>query len=153
MDYYVGQLRRARAHAGSGFNGAAAIFGTTWCFYRKRYRQGILLALAELATSAIVWAVVAGTGMLPVDDPETETITALIALIAVRVPFGQMANRLYLQAAEAAARTARASGDPREDIRQTLTGRGGPFATGIALSILAQLGLQTLVTFLGLAAA
>lgn len=134
--YYLAQLERARTGAPLSFNLPAAFFGVHWCFYRRQFKTGLWLFAAELASSIAVLVIVTATGLMDVEEEGAQQICALIATVAVRVPFGRMANGLYLRAA---ADAERAAGPGRVD---ELRGKGGPWLLGVGLALLIQLVVQ-----------
>lgn len=136
-DYYLRKWRRILEGRSSwaGFNWAAGFFGINWCFWRRLYLTGVLLVVAEFAASFFVGvAVVIGMGIRTPSHPAL-VASGYLSLLAVRIVFGALANRLYLRRATRAVAKARTR-EPDADARLALLReRGGTSGWGLAVSL------------------
>lgn len=143
--YYLARLGRIRDGKAPGFNGAAFLFGTNWCFWRKLYLIGSLLLVAEFAASValgFVLFMVAGPEF--VESPAFGPLALLGPSILVRVPFGFVANGHYLRRAAKEAHQARQTGAKPETVLVALEGRGGTSGFGLALALAISFAIRML---------
>ena len=112
-DYYLEawQPLLSNTKGGLKFNLAAAFFGMNWCFYRKLYGLGLLLLVCVTIIVLIggVIVLILNPGLDAESMAFTWTLTG-VALLAVRVPFGFIANRVYLRKATGVVAKAKAKG-------------------------------------------
>ena len=142
--YYVGRLERLAEGGAAGFNGAAFLFGTNWCFWRKLYRVGLLLLLVELVVGlAVAVALVTIMGD-EVIESSAVTLWTFVVFLAVRVPFGFIANDQYLKRAASAAEQARVESADSEAVLQTLARRGGTSLLGLAMGLALSVAVRVL---------
>jgi hypothetical protein len=138
VDYYVPRWVEALASQAphAGFNWAAALFGSNWCFWRKLYGLALMILVAELLTSVLLVLIfVQGSAL----DPELATVNAVswAALVPVRALLGRYANTLYLSKAIQTVGLARLAHHDALEQRQAIAQRGGTswLVLGVALAV------------------
>ena len=123
---------------GFKFNWPAALFGLSWCFYRKMYVLGVALVVAVFIV-ALVFGVVLGL-IAPGEDhlgSVDEAFLAYVAIAIVRVPFGFVANRFYFRKATQHIEKSYKAGLKGPDLLEHLQRVGGtsPVALAVAIAI------------------
>ena len=138
VDYYVPRWAEALSNDAShaGFNWAAALFGSNWCFWRKLYGLALTILAAEMVTTLLLaLIVVQGLGL----EPELGTLNAVgwAALIPIRALLGYHANTLYLSKAIRTVAAARGQHADATLQRQLVAERGGTswLVLGIVLAV------------------
>jgi len=124
----------------SSFNWAAALFGLSWCFWRKLYLAGLFVLAAYLLVSFLLFHLFLAIN--PEQNPRSVllvTDVAWAALLVVQVALGVAANRLYLRHAIATINKLRQTVPDRSEFLQRLRKKGGTrfFAFLLGLMILA----------------
>jgi hypothetical protein len=138
VDYYVPRwvetLSNNTTHA--GFNWAAALFGSYWCFWRRLYALAFTILVAEFITSLLLALIVVQGLKL---EPDLGTVNAVgwVALIPVRGLLGWYANTLYLSRAIQTVAVARLQHATTAQQLEFVAGRGGTsrLVLGIALAV------------------
>lgn len=138
--YYRRRFQRAQHGGSAGFNVAAAIVGPIWCFWRKLWLVGLLLYGLEFA-SAFAVGVLSGLGV-PMVEKVLLGERFAFAVFLVRIPFGFLANGIYLKAAERAAGRVRST-TGEANLRQ-LAALGGVSGAGVLLAMLINGALRML---------
>jgi Protein of unknown function (DUF2628) len=120
---------------GTSFHFEAALFGTTWCFYRKMYVIGLIVFL--LGTIAALLAGVACGLLFPaLSDIQLQVIAFASLGLLVRVPLGFIANKLYFkQATRVISKTIKEVGDDAAALQTELASRGGTSVPSLLLVI------------------
>ncbi|MBI1890568.1 MAG: DUF2007 domain-containing protein [Burkholderiales bacterium] len=101
----IWQRRINKSGMWAGFNPFAAVFGTSWFFYRKMYGWGLILLVVD-------WLVGSSLG-------------AWGFWLLVRVPFGFLANIAYFKKAEKAVVAVQAAQVSKDAMVQQLKRQGG----------------------------
>jgi len=138
QDYYVSRwLKVLSSEAnGAGFNRAAALLGTVWCFWRKLYALGAIVLIAEILLPVIGTLLL--IAVLGIQDSGQAPLRASywLCFVLIRLTLGARANRLYLHRALLTIRSVQhATADPEIRI-QKLRSRGGMTGTGLAVALL-----------------
>jgi hypothetical protein len=146
-EYYMKVLQPllSATNGGRRFNWAAALFGMTWCFYRKMYGTGLLL-LVGTSVIAFVFGVVSMI-LLPDMDVEGQAFTWTfigVWVLAVRVPFGFLANRIYFRKATRVIKKARIKDLSLDELLGHLRDRGGTSFIGLGVAIAISVASRTL---------
>lgn len=127
-------LKSGESHA--GFNWAAALFGSNWCFWRKLYGLAFTILVAELVTTLLLAAIVVEASS---ETPDLATVSTAgwIALLPVRLLLGRYANTLYLSRAIQAVAEARSEIADSARQQEYMAERGGTswLVLGIALAV------------------
>ena len=138
VDYYVPRwvdtLSNGTTHA--GFNWAAALFGSYWCFWRRLYGLAFTILVAEFITSLLL-ALIFVQGMELEPDLGRVNAVGLVALIPVRALLGRYANTLYLSRAIQTVAAARLQCAAADQQLRFVAERGGTswLLLGIALAV------------------
>lgn len=137
-DFYLEVWQPALSGAKSGykFNLAAAVFGMTWCFYRKMYGVGLILLTSEFIVGIVIGISIYVVN--PEANLESQGFSLAmtgVTLLAIRVPFGFLANRLYFRKATAEIETATSEGQSQEQLLAIVRRRGGTSGFGIAVAV------------------
>ncbi len=138
---------------GRRFNWPAAIFGMTWCFYRKMYGVGLLLVVAFFALTFVLGLLMgfALAVFVPSLDGGTHELSILLSvatLLIVRVSFGFLANSIYFRKASRAIQDAAADGVTAEELPNHLAQAGGTSDIGLILGLASGLALNLLARLL-----
>jgi hypothetical protein len=145
-DYYMTKwipLLEGRS-SWAGYNWAACVFGTNWCFWRRLYVFGVLIAVAEVSAGFLVaLAIVVATRTQDPPDPRL-TLSGWAGLVVVRLAFGALANRIYFRRATKAIKRARTQALDAESHLSFLRRRGGTSGWGLAIAVLLSLALLIL---------
>jgi hypothetical protein len=123
-------------NGGRQFNWAAALFGMIWCFYRKMYGTGLLLIVGASVIMLVVSVVV--MILLPDIDIEGKAFTLTttgVVLLAIRVPLGFLANRIYFRKATRVIKKARIKDLSMNELLEYLRDRGGTSGIGLGVAI------------------
>jgi hypothetical protein len=117
----------------AGFNWAAALFGPLWCFYRKLFRVGVGLIVAELLMSFLFgMAAILASGTA---DSTNQALAGVLSFLAVRVPFGWAANPWYAFTAFKVVQNARAHCVDPHARQALLLEKGGTSHLALALAL------------------
>ncbi len=126
----------------SSFNWAAALFGLSWCFWRKLYPAGLIVLAAYLLVSFLLSHLFLAVN--PAQDPRSVllvTDVAWAALLPVQVVLGLFANRLYFRHALATIKKVRETVPDRSAYLERLRKKGGTsflmFLIGVMLLTIA----------------
>lgn len=134
-----------------GFNFAAALFSSLWCLYRRMY----LVALVWYFGSFIVSAACVGAAIYffpqPGSDQTRWTIIATwVPTLVLRIAFGLIANRVYLERAVKAVDEVNVGPGEVRSARLIAAGRtsAGAVWIGIGISVSITIGARILQTVL-----
>lgn len=144
VDYYVPRwaeaLSNSTTHA--GFNWAAALFGSYWCFWRRLYALGFTILVAEFITSLLL-ALIFVQGLELEPDLGTVNAVGWVALIPVRGLLGYYANTLYLSRAIQTVAAARQEHAAAENQLQFVAERGGTSWLVLAIAMAVQIAVMS----------
>lgn len=110
----------------SSFNWAAALFGLSWCFWRKLYLVGIAVLAAYLLVSFFLAHLFRAIN--PAQDPRAVLLVTDVAwagLLVVQIALGMAANGLYLRRGLATINTLRETVPDRSEYLARLRKKGG----------------------------
>ena len=137
-DYYVALASRDGSKV--SFNIWAAIFGPSWCFYRKLYALG----LAYIA----IYFIVSIALMLFFRESSTRLVI-IGSVVLFRLGLGLFANGIYIaKSLKRIDEIVKAEG--QENAASKLAEAGGVSGLALAIYIIAGIGVNLLLTFSGI---
>lgn len=121
----------------SSFNWAAALFGLSWCFWRKLYFVGIAVLAAYLLVSFFLAHLFRAIN--PAQDPRAVLLVTDVAwagLLVVQIGLGMAANGLYLRRGLATINTLRETVPDRSEYLERLRKKGGTSFLAFLLGVM-----------------